>query len=101
MKIGVNLNIDVTKLDKSKFFKGKKGTYADLTVFIDPNNPGQYGDHGIITQSADKGVDMPILGNAKVFWREDGQQQPKQQTQQAPQQQAPSMDDDFEDSIPF
>lgn len=32
MKIGVNLKIDVTKLDKSRFFKGAKGTYADLSV---------------------------------------------------------------------
>jgi len=35
MKIGVNLKIDVTKLDKSRFFKGAKGTYADLSVYLD------------------------------------------------------------------
>lgn len=35
MKIGFNLSIDVTRLDKSRFFKGKKGTYAKLTGFVD------------------------------------------------------------------
>jgi len=32
-KIGINISIDVTKIDKSRLFKGKKGTYMDLTTF--------------------------------------------------------------------
>ena len=32
-KIGVNFSIDVTKLDKSKFYKGKNGSiYANCTA---------------------------------------------------------------------
>ena len=93
-KIGVNLKLDVTKLDKDKFFVGKKGTYVDLVVFIDADNPSQFGDHGIIKQQADKGVDMPIAGNATVFWKE-GQEQVQQQGMQQAQ-------DAFEDDpIPF
>ena len=43
--IGVNLSIDVSKLDKSRLYKGAKGTYANLTVFID-SNPDQFGKNG-------------------------------------------------------
>lgn len=94
MKLGIALKIDVTKLDKSRFFTGSKGTYADLTVFIDTDKPGQYGDHGGISQSVTKEeranqVKMPFIGNAKVFW--EGQSQQNQgyqgnQNQQQPQQ---------------
>lgn len=77
MKIGFNLSIDVTKLDKSRFYKGKKGTYAKLTCFVDTEETSQYGDNGTITQELskedrDNGVKLPILGNAKIFWK-DGQ----------------------------
>jgi len=79
-KIGVNLKLDVSKLDKSRFFKGAKGTYCDLTVFIDPDNPSEWGDHGIITQSKTKDeprdLKLPICGNAKVFWQDQSEPQP-------------------------
>lgn len=31
----VSLNVDVTKLNKDRFYKGEKGTYAKLDVWID------------------------------------------------------------------
>ena len=34
-KIGITLNIDVTKIDKTRLYSGHKGTYLDLTTFID------------------------------------------------------------------
>ena len=88
MKIGISLKIDVTKLDKSRFFTGARGTYVDLTLFIDTDNPGQYGDHGGITQSLTKeeranGLKLPYVGNGKVFW---GPQEGQSQCQQQPQQ---------------
>jgi len=75
-KIGVALKIDVSKVDKARLFKGQKGTYLDATVFIDLDNPGPYGDHGMITQDVtkaekDAGQKGPILGNCKVFWRDE------------------------------
>ena len=86
-KIGVNIKLDVSKLDKSRFFKGEKGNYCDLTVFIDPDNPSEYGSHGLLTQSKkkDEGKDirLPIVGDAKVFWQEQGS---APQAPQAPQQ---------------
>lgn len=93
MKIGINLKVDVTKLGKERFFKGKKGTYVDLVTFIDTENESQYGDNGMITQGKDKGEDikMPILGNAKIFWRDD---EPSKQADPGPGE--PS-----DDSIPF
>ena len=82
MKIGVNFKIDVTKLDKTKFFKAKSGAvYADLTVFIDPDTEDKYGNNGSITQALTKEerqhkVKAPFIGNAKVFWKEKQEHMP-------------------------
>ena len=97
MKIGVNLSIDVSKIDKSKLYQGKKGTYLDMTAFIDTDEEGQYGDNGMITQSLskeerDSGDKGAILGNAKVFWTEGGKKK-----KSAPKQEAV----DFDDDVPF
>lgn len=100
---GVNLKIDVSKIKKEHLFKGEKGTYLDLTAFINVDEQGQYGDNGMVTQNwkdQQKG-EGPILGNAKVFWRDDGQQ-----AQQAPKQSenkyhAEQSGEPFEDNIPF
>ena len=104
MKIGVKLNIDVTKIIKEKLFVGKKGKYMDATVFIDLDIEDKFGNSGMITQDVTKeekeaGEKGPILGNCKIFWRESGQQQPQQSQQ--PQQQAKPVDDGFSDEIPF
>jgi hypothetical protein len=108
MKIGLSLKIDVTKLDKSRFFKGDKGTYVDLTTFIDLDELDQYGNNGFITQSTSKeerqnGVQLPILGNSKVFFKEGQQQQAAQGNYQAQQalDHAGQQKDDFSDDIPF
>ena len=72
-RISVTLNIDVTKIDKAKLFKGAKGTYLDANVFIDLDNEDQYGNHGMITQQVSKEereakVAKVYLGNVKVVW---------------------------------
>jgi len=64
----ISLSVNVTKLDKKRFFKGKKGTYCDLVLFETPES--EYGDY-MIKQRAKKGEKMPILGNAKKFDLED------------------------------
>ena len=107
-KIGVSIKLDVKKLDKLRFFTANSGAlYVDLTMFLDPDNEGQYGDHGFLTQSTSKeerdaNLQMPIVGNGKIFYglnelkaagnqgQQQGQQQAPQQgfqQQQAPQQQ--------------
>jgi len=100
MKIGISIKIDVTQIDKSRLFQGKKGKYLDLTTFIDTDNPSQYGDHGHISQETTKeerssGLKLPILGNCKVFHTADSE--PKQE----PQQQSMPADGDPGDEIPF
>tara|TARA_R100000935_G_scaffold22018_1_gene40802 strand:- start:48 stop:386 length:339 start_codon:yes stop_codon:yes gene_type:complete len=112
MKVAVNFSIDVTKLDKTRFKSGKNGgKYVDLTCFISPEEPDQYGQHGAISQSSskeerDSGIQMPFVGNCKAFWgdgviiikQQQQQQAPQQQQQQAPQS---GGHQSFDDDIPF
>ena len=109
-KIGINISIDVKKLDKSKFFVSQKtgATYADLTIFVDPDNEDRYGNHGFITQSITKeekaqGVKGVILGNGKVFWREGGQaaQAKDNGYESIPNQVDRPQEQSFDDDIPF
>ncbi len=107
-KIGVSLSIDVTKIEKARLIAGKKGKYLDATVFIDLGEADQYGNHGFIAQSVSKeereqGVKGPILGNVKVFYRDDSSQQRPAAAQSAPRKAASGGEsfDDFDQDIPF
>ena len=68
----VAIKIDITKIDRDRLFIGKNGAeYLDATVFIN-EEAGQFGDHGMITQSVSKeereaGVKGAILGNVKTI----------------------------------
>ena len=100
--IGVNLLIDVSKLDKSRLYKGAKGTYANLTVFID-SNPDQFGKNGGVKEQAtkeerDQKVKMPFVGNATIFWSDNPDFQQARVEQQLAQ---PDDSDEFDDGIPF
>jgi hypothetical protein len=82
MKVGLSVRIDVTKIEKERLYKGSKGTYLDLTTFVDTDQVDQYENNGFISQSVDKeereqGVKTPILGNVKVFYT-DGESAPVQ-----------------------
>lgn len=94
----ITLKIDVTKLDKARFFKGEKGTYCDLILIETPN--GQYGDY-MVKQSVTKEerqarVEMPILGNGKIIQTGGGRKSdPVRSRSPLP----PSSPDD--DEIPF
>lgn len=108
MKVGVNVKIDVTKIDKQRLFAGKKGTYLDATVFVDVDNKDQYNNNGMVTQNVtkeekDQGIKGPILGNVQVFWRDDNNA-PKKANNQAMgrPEPAPQADKfDFDNDIPF
>ena len=72
MSEGISIRINVEKIDKSRLYKGAKGTYLDLTTFVDLDNKDQYDNNGFIKQSTSKeerdaGVKTEILGNVKVF----------------------------------
>lgn len=97
MTYGINLNINLSKIDKSKIVEGKQGKYLDLTLFLNPDEEGKYGDHGAITMKQGKDEkDAPkvYVGNAKVFWSDS-----------SPAPQAPAVgggsDDPFDDDIPW
>ncbi len=80
--------------------KVKKGTYLNLTAFIDPNYADQYGNNGMVTQGLNKEArdaeqKGAILGNSKVFWQEQGQ------APQAPQQAFPNAGGAVDESCPF
>ena len=102
MKLGISVKIDVTKIDKARLFEGKKGTYLDLTAFIDLDNQGEYGDNGFISQSVskeerEKDIKGNILGNVTVFFNDSNN------AKAAPQQDSPPAmsGDDFSDDLPF
>lgn len=66
----IQCKIDVSKIDKTKLFKGAKGTYLDCTLIETPTNP--HGNSHMIVQAVSKedrlaGVKGAILGNAKTF----------------------------------
>lgn len=99
MKIGISIKINVSKIDESRIFEGKKGKYIDLTTFIDTSSEDEYGNHGFISQSVskeerEKDVRTPILGNVKVFYNDSGAK-PKEKSRE------PGSDDDFNDDLPF
>lgn len=104
-KIGVNISIDVTKIDKAHLVAGKKGTYLNLTAFIDPNETDQYGNNGMVTQGLNKeardaGQKGAILGNSKVFWREESPVR-EAPVQQSPQQAFPNAGGAVQEDCPF
>jgi len=73
MKVGLSIKLDVTKIEKARLFQGAKGTYLDLTTFIDTTEQDQYENNGFVSQSTsseerEQGVKTPILGNVKVFF---------------------------------
>jgi len=84
MKIGISIKLDVTKIDKARLFKGEKGTYLDLTTFVELDEQDQYGNNGFISQSQTKeereakSPHTPILGNVKVFYKGETEQQRRQ-----------------------
>lgn len=101
MKVGINVRIDVTKIEKARLYKGAKGTYLDMTTFVDIDNKDQYDNNGFISHSQTKeeresGEKTPILGNVKVFYTDGGAPQNAGKVQQVMQEA-----DLLEDDIPF
>ena len=102
--IGVNFQIDQDKLDKLRFHKGKKGTYANLVLFLN-SETDKYGQNGGIKQAdtkeeRDAGIKLPFVGNAKIFWSDNPDFQPARvEPAQEPAQEPAT--DEFDDSFPF
>ena len=98
MQEAIKIRIDVTKIDKSALYEGKKGKYLSLVVW--PNKSGEPDEYGnIATVKQDmgaerKGEQTPIIGNAKPLRKRQDAPAP------APKQ---TLKSEFEDAdeIPF
>jgi hypothetical protein len=79
--MNIQVKLDVTKIDKTKLFQGKQGTYLDAVIFL-KDTPDQYGNNGMIVQSVSaderaQGIKGAILGNVKVMQQQAQQQAPE------------------------
>jgi len=68
----ISANIDLTKVDKSKIYEGKKGKYYPITIVLN-DELGQFGDSGYIQteqtkEERDAKSPKSFLGNVKVVW---------------------------------
>ncbi len=75
----VNASLDLTKIEKSKIIKGKKGSYINVTMFINDEND-QYGNNAsvIISQTKEEReakTPRVYLGNGRTV----GNNQPKEE----------------------
>jgi len=76
MSAVVNFKVNVEAIPKEKIFKGKKGSYVNMTMFI--NDESKFGNNAsiAISQSKDEreaGGETTYLGNgAVVFVAETG-----------------------------
>jgi hypothetical protein len=67
----ISASIDVSKLPKEKFVKGKKGVWYNFTISI--NDESKFGNNVALTDSQTKeereaGKPKDYLGNGKVVW---------------------------------
>ena len=110
----IRIKIDVSKLDKTAFFKGAKGTYADITLLENKGGPDKFGNDYMVVQDLGKerrlnGERGPILGNGKAYVH--GQQgstggRPQQASQsmyedEGPRHQPKAQDNAATDDVPF
>jgi len=101
----ISANIDLTKIDKSKIYEGKKGKYYPITIVVN-DEVGQYGDSGYIQteqtkEERDAKAAKSYLGNVKVVWTNGTfpDKIPYEANGQAPQQtKQPAK---VEDDLPF
>lgn len=78
------VKINLSKIDKSHFFKGAKGLYLDL-ILMENDGTDQYGNDFMVVQGVSKearqqGVKGPIVGNGKHM----ESRAPRQQQRSAP-----------------
>ena len=49
MKVGLSVRMTLQRSTKSRLYKGAKGTYLDLTTFVDTEQQDQYENNGFIS----------------------------------------------------
>lgn len=81
----IRIKLDVTKLDKARFFRAQSGAiYCDLVAFP-RREVGRYGDTHVLKQSRQPSetVELPIVGSL-VLPPPEGQDNYRPPTRQAP-----------------
>ena len=97
MEEAIKITIDVTKIDKSAIYEGKKGKYLSLVVWPNRNGEDEYGNIATVKQDMGaerKGEQTPIIGNGRPLRKRQDAPAPK------PQQTLKSEFEDV-DEIPF
>jgi len=67
----INFSLDLSKIDKSKIIQGKKGTYYNVTVFVN-DQEDQFGNNvavatGLTKEEREAGAKTQYLGNGRVI----------------------------------
>lgn len=104
--IRIRCKVNVLKIVKDWLFKGKAGTYLDLTLLENKDGQqSQYGDDGIVIQDAPKSVrDQGGKGQIVGNWRHlEAKPQPKPAAPNTlPHKCLPTKaDQPAEDDVPF
>lgn len=92
----IKAQIDVTKINKGRLYKGKKGTYLNIVLL--PTSSDQYGNDYAVKEDVTKeereaGLQLPFIGNAKIAGKKQEQQRPADAPEYKP--------DEADDGIPF
>ena len=82
----INISINVSLINKDRLFKGKKGSYLDAVMIETPNS--EYGDYMIVErttkQEYEDGVKGTIIGNGRIFIKQDGPEPTKEEKDALP-----------------
>ncbi len=102
----VKAKIDVTKIDKTKLFQGAKGTYLDVDIWIDENEPEAWKQASIVQSQSQEdreaGLPKNYIGNGECKWGWDAAPSaPVHQSNPSPQSASDSASDNAGDEIPF
>ena len=95
----ITFSIDLNKIDKSKVIQGKKGTYYNVTAFVN-DDVDQYGNNvavatGLTKQERESGAKTQYLGNGRVVSTDGKISAALMEQQSQPAQAAPADDMDF------
>jgi hypothetical protein len=68
----ISAKLNVSKIEKDKMFKGREGTYLDITLLSNKGGKDAYGNDGMIVQDLGKearlaGKRGQILGNYRIL----------------------------------
>lgn len=97
----ISINVNVSKITKSRLYKGKKGTYCEMTLAID-DEPDEYGKNvsvweGQTKEEREQKVDRNFLGGGKIVWTNEQPQMELESKMNDPQ----ALTEEEEDDLPF